>query len=98
MQHVLVLNIPPELEDEVVDYLLSLSTVRGFTSYPVRGHGEQHSLSIAEQVAGRQKRIQFELILPEDCAPPILEGLNTQVGNDIFYWQYPVIRSGHILK
>lgn len=94
MQHLLVLNIPPELEDDLVDYLLSMSTVRGFTSYPARGHGEHANLSLSEQVTGRRKRIQFEIILPASDAEPIIAGLREQVGTDIFYWQQPVISSG----
>lgn len=94
MQHLLVLNIPPELEDELVDYLLSLSTVHGFTSYPARGHGEHGNLSLAEQVTGRRNRIQFELVLPANDAEQIIAGLRDQVGTDIFYWQQPIISSG----
>ncbi len=96
MQHLLVLNAPPELEDDLVDYLMTHEQVGGFTSYPARGHGEQKQLSIAEQVTGRRKRIQFELILPEEFVPTILAGLKEQVGSDIFYWQQPVVASGTI--
>ena len=35
----LVLNIPPELEEDLVDYLLSRPSVTGFTSFRVYGHG-----------------------------------------------------------
>lgn len=38
MNTLLVLNITPELEEELVDYLLSREEVGGFTSYPVHGH------------------------------------------------------------
>lgn len=96
MRHLLVLNAPPELEDGMVDYLLSQQQVGGFTSYPVRGHGEQKQLSIAEQVTGRRKRVQFELILPEGRVADVLAGLKEQVGSDIFYWQQPVTGSGYI--
>lgn len=96
MQQLLVLNIPPELEDELVDYLLSLPGAGGFSSYPVRGHGEQARLSIAEQVSGRRKRIQFELILSQELIDSVLTGLREQVGTDIYFWQQAVTRSGHI--
>lgn len=96
MRHLLILNIPPELEDEMVDYLLSLKDAGGFTSYPVRGHGEHQYLSIAEQVSGRRKRVQFELILPEAATSTVLGGLKEQVGTDIFYWQQPVAASGRL--
>jgi len=96
MNHLLVMNTPPELEDEMVDYLLSLEAVSGFTSYQVRGHGEQKRWSLAEQVTGRKKRIQFELILPAANATTVLAGLQESVGGDIFYWQQEIHASGHI--
>ena len=96
MQQLLVLNIPPELEDDLVDYLLSVPELGGFTSYPVRGHGENRRLSIAEQVAGRRGRIQFELILPEESITDLLENLEPEVGTDIFFWQQEVVRSGRV--
>ena len=86
MNTLLVLNITPELEEELVDYLLSREEVGGFTSYPVHGHGAQGRLSIAEQVSGRRKRVQFEILLPEP----------QEVGKGIHYWQLSVIRSGHL--
>lgn len=47
-------------------------------------HGENRQLSIAEQVTGRQKRIQFELILAAEDVPRVLGGLKQHVGGDIF--------------
>lgn len=92
----LVLNISPQVEDEMVDYLLAQSHASGFTSYPVRGHGEHSHLSIAEQVSGRQKRIQFEIIMAALEVDDLLGGLAANVGKDIAYWQLPVINFGRI--
>lgn len=96
MNALLALNIIPELEEELVDYLLSLEEVSGFTSYPVHGHGEQGRLSIAEQVAGRRKRMQFEILLPEEHVDAVIAGLTGEVGKGIHYWQLPVARSGRL--
>ncbi|WP_461516350.1 DUF3240 family protein [Porticoccus sp.] len=96
MTTLLVLNITPELEEDLVDYLLSSADVSGFTSYPVHGHGEQHNLSIAEQVSGRRKRLQFEILLAEEQAKNLIAGLTDQVGRGIHYWQLPVIASGRV--
>ncbi|WP_022959025.1 DUF3240 family protein [Spongiibacter tropicus] len=95
-QQRLILTVPPSLEDELVDYLLSLESVTGFTSYPVRGHGENRQLSIAEQVTGRQKRVQFELILNAGQVSTVLDGLRDNVGSDIFYWYQDVSGSGRL--
>ena len=94
----LVLNISPQVEDEMVDYLLAQSHVSGFTSYPVRGHGEHSYLSIAEQVSGRRKRIQFEIIMAAPEVDDLLAGLDANVGKGIVYWQLPVINFGRTGK
>ena len=57
----LVLNTAPELEENLIDYLLSFEQVEGFTSYQVHGHGEHRNLSVTEQVTGRRKRSQYEI-------------------------------------
>jgi Protein of unknown function (DUF3240). len=90
----LVLNISPQVEDAMVDYLLAQSAVSGFTSYPVRGHGEHSHLSIAEQVSGRRKRIQFEIIMAALEVDSLLGGLTENVGKGIAYWQLPVSNFG----
>ena len=95
MKQVLVLNVPPELEEGMVDYLLNHEQ-KGFTSYPVRGHGEHKNLSIAEQVTGRRKRVQFELIVEENLVQVLLGGLGNEVGRDVFWWLQPVLASGHV--
>jgi len=94
MQTLLVLNIPPGLEEDLVDYLLSISELKGFTSYTVSGHGEHANLSLAEQVSGRRKRTQVEIILDEDSVQLVLSGLEESVGRDITWWQHRVLASG----
>lgn len=96
METLLVLNIGPELEEDLVDYLLQLDCVGGFTSYPVRGHGRHGAMSLAEQVSGRRKRTQVEIHLNATDVAQVLAGLATQVGRDITYWQQPVSGYGRI--
>jgi len=96
MNTLLVLNIRPELEEEMVDYLMSRECVSGFTSYRVRGHGEHKNLSLAEQVSGRRRRLQFEIIVDETDVPGILDGLGASVGRDIKYWQQAISNLGRI--
>ena len=96
MKTLLVLNLPPELEEDMVDYLLSLDGVGGFTSYVTRGHGEGAALSVAEQVSGRRQRLQFELLVDEEAVEGIVSGLVLQVGQGIVYWEHPVRRYGRI--
>ncbi len=92
----LVLNISPELEEDLVDYLLGLEGVEGFTSYQVFGHGEHGTLSLREQVTGRRRRMQYEIMLPEDGVAGLLKGLREDVGTDVVYWQHPLTNFGRL--
>ena len=65
-QGLLILIVPVSLEEVMVDLLLQSSALSGFTSSAVNGHGRHHvvgdaRLSMLEQVAGRQKCVQFML-------------------------------------
>ena len=86
MQRLLVLNIDPKLEEDLVDFLLSFDDLNGFTSFTTNGHGEHSQFSLAEQVAGRQKRIQFQVIANQEVFDHLLPQLREQVGANIFYW------------
>lgn len=92
----LVLNIPTELEEDLVDYLLSLEGIGGFTSFRVQGHGEHSALSVAEQVTGRRTRLRYEIVLQEPLVSGLVQGLAEGVGSDIIYWQQPVTNFGRI--
>jgi len=95
MSTMLVINLPPALEEDLIDYLLGLDAVAGFTSYEAMGHGEHSNLSIAEQVSGRRKRLQFELLLEDETVfDSIVAGLESNVGADIKYWEQPVRNIG----
>lgn len=95
MKTLLILNIPPALEDDMVDYLLALEEVKGFTSFAAQGHGGGERLTVTEQVSGRRQRVQFEIIVDESLVDLIVSGLSANVGKDIAYWQLPVSGIGH---
>lgn len=92
----LVLNIPPVLEDDLVDYLLLQPAVNGFTSYEARGHGNDLIMNVAEQVTGRCKRVQVEILIDEKAVAKLLGGLRASVGTDITYWEHQVKNIGEI--
>jgi len=96
MDTLLIINGKPEIEDELVDYLMELDCVSGFTSYEVRGHSRHGHMTVAEQVSGRRKRIQVELLMLAADVPEVLAGISTKVGNDIVHWQQPVHGFGRI--
>ena len=96
MDILLVLNINPQLEEDLVDYLLGFEGVQGFTSMPVRGHGGGDGLSLAAQVSGRRKRIRIELLLNPAVSEQLIQGLEAAVGGDIVWWELPMIRCGRV--
>ena len=97
-EYLVTLNIPPSLEEMLVDQLLLLESEHGFSSFQVYAHHhENKSLSLAEQVTGRQKRTRFQMYIPEHELPSLLAQLRRDFkGSGIQYWVMPVIDSGVI--
>lgn len=97
-QCLLVLIVSPAMENTLVDWLLERDDIPGFTSVAVSGHGASaSSLSAAEQVAGKQRQIMFQLHLQEDVATTLIEGISDAFGGSgVHYWMTPVLASGHL--
>jgi hypothetical protein len=92
------LNVPPSIEEAVVDCLLTLESEHGFSSLPVSSHDHRNEgLSLAEQVSGRQRKIRFQMYLAEDGLAVLFAKLRAQfTGSGITYRVLPVIDSGVI--
>ena len=98
-QNLLRLNIPPSLEEDVVDLLLASDEIPGFQSYATRGHGQVGAMTIAEQVEGRRNRVQFEIVLDSDQLETLLQNLKEAFPvPDIIYWVLPVSRCGRLYE
>ena len=97
-EYLVTLNIPPSLEEMMVDSLLILEIEHGFSSFPVSAHHHVNKgLSLAEQVTGRQKRIRFQMYVPVQELPAVLKQLCQEFsGSGIQYWVLPVIEKGII--
>ncbi|CCK76066.1 conserved hypothetical protein [Oleispira antarctica RB-8] len=98
-QALLTLSTAPGFEDELVDWLL-VSQISGFSSWVGYGHGaDVATLSIAEQVAGRQKRVFFTLEGDSEKLSALIELLSADYPNaDVHYWLQPVLMSGRIKR
>jgi Protein of unknown function (DUF3240). len=94
MHTLLVLNISPELEEDLIDCLLEIPEVDGFTTREVYSHGRHEQMSIAEQVRGRRKRLQVELIVEAPAVNRVLTLIKEKVGGDGTYWEQPVRNIG----
>jgi len=80
-----------------VDLLPASREISGYQSYPTREHGQVGAMTIAEQVAGRRNRIQFEIVLIAKSLQPLLDELKKAFPvRDIIYWVLPVAQSGRL--
>ncbi len=97
-EYLVTINIPPSLEEMMVDSLLMLEAEHGFSSFPVYAHHHDNKgLSLAEQVTGRQKRTRFQMYVPIQELPALLAQLRNEfAGSGIQYWVLPVIENGVI--
>ena len=97
-EYLVTLNIPPSLEEMLVDQLLLLESEHGFSSFRVYAHHHDNKgLSLAEQVTGRQKRTRFQMYVQEQDLPHLIAQLRHDFkGSGIQYWVMPVIDSGVI--
>ncbi len=92
----LVLIVAPELEEDLVDVLLGLPAVGGFTASVVAGNGKTQNMSLAEQVTGRRKRLRFELVLAETVLAEVLGRLRERIGGETVYWVEPLLDFGKL--
>ncbi len=92
------LIVPPEAEDAVAEWLLERDDVPGFTSVPVSGHGSsERSMTLAEQVAGRSRRVMFFIHLQTPVAQSVLAALGEDFNDSgIHYWLLPALEAGRL--
>jgi hypothetical protein len=99
MSHCLLyLIVAPAAEDAVAEWLLEDESVSGFSSTPIAGHGSSEaSMTLAEQVAGRSRRVMFFTHLESSAAEGLLGRLRRDfAGADIHFWTTPVGTFGHL--
>ena len=99
-QVAVTINIAPTAEERVIDWLLGREETTGFTSYAAYGHGaSHHDLSIAEQVTGRQRRVEIRIELAQSALEPVLAAVVAEFeGTDLYYYVTPILRSGHLRR
>lgn len=93
----LTLVFPKALEENLVDILLEHAALAGdFTTSVVEGHGSNIDYqNIAEQVRGRARRVQMNILLQRSVAQVLIDDLrNALPHTDIVYWITPVSEFG----
>jgi hypothetical protein len=94
----LTLVCPLGTEEALLDVLLEESAGEVFTSVPVYSHSAAHTrLSAQEQVMGRSRSLQLQVLLSQEALMHLLERVQREfAGTGIRYWASPVAHEGEI--
>jgi len=89
----LVLMVPTEMKDNMVDVLMGESSISGFSLSKIQGFSAQNShFNIKEQVEGYKDLYRFEILHDSEQTEPLLkrvkEGFNK---GKVRYWVTPVL-------
>lgn len=92
------LSVPPAFEERVFGWLLARDDTGTFTSRAVHCYGaDSRTLSVAEQVSGRQRRTEIEIQMAADVVDRWLEDFaETFAAMPARYCVTPVLRSGRL--
>jgi hypothetical protein len=98
MDFLLTINVPPGLEENLVDCLLTFDKAPNFTSFPVSAHDHRHTaLSAVDQVMGRQRKIRFQMYVEKHVLPALITRLKADFsGSGLDYWVIPIVEQGKI--
>jgi hypothetical protein len=96
-QVIFTLNVPTDLKDDVIDKLITLSSITGFNLKKINGYSKEHSqFDIAEQVEGYRTFYQIEVLLFLKDIEQLKESLNPICQPaKLRYWLTPVIETAH---
>ncbi len=97
-EQLLVLVVANELKERIVDALIELDEISGFSLSNIEGYSrEHHQLSVAEQVAGHRGMARFEVIHERALERALLAALKTACAlGEARYWIIPLAVSGRL--
>jgi hypothetical protein len=97
-RHCFVLIVPPELEEKLLDDLLTQFPAQAFVSTPTFGHGMRTSvLDPAEQVLGRSRAVQVQILVGSEESIRLRRRLTETFANaGLHFWILPVVDEGDI--
>lgn len=97
-QCLLTIIATPAVQETLVDWLLEREELSGFSSQPIDGHGIRASdMSLAEQVAGRQRKVMFYVHTRCKVVRSVLDALKHDFnGAGLHYWLMPLLDAGCI--
>ena len=96
-RQMLVVVVPDELKDELVDTLISLEGVSGFNIARIAGFSREHSqYNLRERVVGYRDLFRFEVVHEQPDQARLLEALEPVGGRaSSRYWIVPLLEEGH---
>jgi hypothetical protein len=92
------LSLAPSLEERMIDWLLERDDIATFTGHMTYAHGaDGRELSVAEQVSGRQRRLELRVEVRAAAVDAWLGALAAAfAGADVDYHVTPILRSGRL--
>ncbi len=92
----LIIIAPKEIKDDLVDRLMALDIISGFSLTVIDGYSREHShYSIDEQVEGYRRYFRFEVLHQQEQELSILQALEqTCAPARARYWVQSVSRIG----
>ncbi|MFQ6372295.1 DUF3240 family protein [Shewanella sp. YIC-542] len=96
MKQLLILITPHNLKDDVVDRLMSLEYLSGFSLINICGFSREHSqYNLKEQVEGYREFYKFEIMHPQESQQALLAALSDVCRhNPCRYWIVPIVSNG----
>ena len=93
----LIILVPNELKDDVVDTLIELDGISGFNLEKISGYSREHSqFNLREQVEGNRQMYRFEVMHRQGQMQHLLSALGPVcAAPQLRYWILPVLEQGH---
>lgn len=97
-RQLLVMMVPGDLRDDVIDSLISGEGISGFNMTTIAGYSREHSqYDLREQVEGYRQLFKFEVMHEPGHQVELLARLRPVCASaNIRYWIVPVLEQGHL--
>ncbi|MCB1854499.1 MAG: DUF3240 family protein [Pseudomonadales bacterium] len=94
----LLLMVPTELRDDVVDALMACEFISGFNMTGIAGYSKEHSqYDLREQVEGYREFFKFEVMHPAARQAALMDALRPACAvAGVRYWIVPLREQGHL--
>jgi hypothetical protein len=95
---ILVLLSPDAMREDIIDTLMSLSFISGFTLTSAMGFSAEHSqFNVREQVEGCRAFTRFEVVCEAGLLGSLLEAVSSAAGSEpLRYWVVDAPQCGHL--